>query len=339
MSLASNLLSLTSRIATEFKAIRTLISGTGTGNISGLTTADKTSLVAAINEVKASSAGAPPDATTTVKGIVELATDAEAIAADSTRAVTGSNVAAVFADRIDTNVALGSSNVKVPSQAAVKAYADGLIAANDAWVVKGVIDASTNPNYPAASAGHTYRISVAGKIGGASGVDVEAGDIILALVDGSAAGNQATVGANWTVIQSNITGAVTGPATSVNGNLASFSGTGGKIIADSGYAVDNDGALAANSSTRLPTQSAVRAYAQPLDTDLSALAALVSAANKVPYATGAGTWALADFTAAGRSVVGAADAAAQRAVLSVYSQSEVGDPNTDFVAAFNTALA
>jgi hypothetical protein len=39
---------------------------------------------------------------------------------------------------------------------------------------------------------------------------------------------------------------------------------------------------------------------QPLDTDLTAIAALTSAADKVPYSTGAGTWALADFTATGR---------------------------------------
>jgi hypothetical protein len=77
MSLATNVTDLATRIGTEFKTIRTLISGSGTGNISGLTTTDKTSLVAAINEVKAGSAGSPADASETVKGIAELATTAE----------------------------------------------------------------------------------------------------------------------------------------------------------------------------------------------------------------------------------------------------------------------
>lgn len=54
---------------------------------------------------------------------------------------------------------------------------------------------------------------------------------------------------------------------------------------------------------------------QPLDTDLTAIAALTSAANKIAYATGAGTWALADFTAAGRALMDDADAAAQRTTL------------------------
>lgn len=81
---------------------------------------------------------------------------------------------------------------------------DNLIASADAMVFKGVIDCSANPNYPAADAGWTYKVSVAGKIGGASGDDVEVGDVLICAVDATSAGTKAAVGANWTIIQANI---------------------------------------------------------------------------------------------------------------------------------------
>lgn len=78
---------------------------------------------------------------------------------------------------------------------------------------------------------------------------------------------------------------------------------------------------------------------QPLDADLTSIAGLVSAADKLPYSTGAQAWALTPFTAAGRALVDDADAAAQRTTLSVYSQTEIGNPDTDLVALYTTAKA
>lgn len=145
---------------------------------------------------------------------------------------------------LDTDGTLAAnSDSKVATQKAVKTYADQLIAANDAMVFKGVVDCSANPNYPAADRGHTYKVSVAGKIGGASGTNVEAGDLLLCITDGTSAGNQATVGSAWSIAQTNIDGAVTGPASSTSGNFASYNGTGGKIIQDSGYAVASFGLI------------------------------------------------------------------------------------------------
>lgn len=57
------------------------------------------------------------------------------------------------------------------------------------------------------------------------------------------------------------------------------------------------------------------ADAQPLDATLTALAGLATAADRLPYATGADTFALATFTAFGRSLLDDADAPTARATL------------------------
>jgi hypothetical protein len=69
--------------------------------------------------------------------------------------------------------------------------------------------------------------------------------------------------------------------------------------------------------------AAIGSTVQAFDTDLTAVAALTSAANKVPYATGAGTWALADFSAAGRALVDDASAAAQLTTLGIPAEPAV----------------
>jgi len=72
-----------------------------------------------------------------------------------------------------------------------------------ATVLKGSLDASTNPNYPVALAGDTYLITVAGKVGGGSGKTVEIGDSVVALIS-NAGGTEAGVGTSWVVLQGNV---------------------------------------------------------------------------------------------------------------------------------------
>lgn len=299
MSLQTRIGDLITAIGTDYKQLRTWMTGSSTGDLTGLTTTAKSSLVAAINETKAGNSGSPPDSSETVKGIAELATQTEVnTGTDDLRIVTPlkfqtrlaayaqpldtdlTSIAALtttsygraflsLADQaalqallgLDTDTTLAANlDTKIATQKAVKAYVDNHLDANNAFQYKGVQDCSANPNYPAASAGWVYKVSVAGKIGGASGINVEVGDTLICTVDGSASGTQASVGANWIILQTNIDGAMIGPASSTAGDIPTFSGTTGKVVQDSGVQVSTDGTLATNNNTKVPTEGAIRTY-------------------------------------------------------------------------------
>lgn len=116
----------------------------------------------------------------------------------------------------------GSGNT-ITSTYATKTELNNLIAAQDAMVFKGTID--SNSDIPAThNAGWTYKITTAGTY---AGMTCEVGDLLICITDGTSANN-----AHWTVVQTNIDGAVTGPTTGTvqENTLAVFSNISGRVI-------------------------------------------------------------------------------------------------------------
>lgn len=97
--------------------------------------------------------------------------------------------------------------------------------------------------------------------------------------------------------------------------LATFTAFGRSLV-------DDADAAAARSTLGLGTAATSASTAfQPADTELTALAGLTSAADRLPYFTGSGTASLATFSAFGRSLVDDADAAAARTTLALGSMA------------------
>jgi hypothetical protein len=108
------------------------------------------------------------------------------------------------ASYLDTDGTLAAnSDAKIASQKATKTYVD--TAVTGLLDFKGATDCSTLPNYPPASKGDAYVVSVVGKIGGASGKAVDTGDVFVASAD-NAGGTEAAVGTSWFVLEHNLQG-------------------------------------------------------------------------------------------------------------------------------------
>ena len=117
---------------------------------------------------------------------------------------------------------------------ATQKYVKDAFSGADALVYKGALAGGDTGDYgaltPAATKGDVYKVSAVGKI---DGVAVEVGDMLICNSDDTAAAtaeNYSTIAGKWDVIQVNIDGAVVGPASAVDGNIALFDGASGKLI-------------------------------------------------------------------------------------------------------------
>lgn len=96
---------------------------------------------------------------------------------------------------------------------------------------RGVVNSTSGLPTVNYKAGWLYSVQEAGTYAGNT---CEVGDLIICIKDyasGSAANS------DWAVLQANLDGAVTGPASSVAAHVVVFDGTSGKRIKDSGFTI------------------------------------------------------------------------------------------------------
>lgn len=146
------------------------------------------------------------------------------------------NTTGVIENGYSVQTTLASSSTAIPTAAAVVAAIDNKITAANAMIYKGTLGTDgTVTKVPANGykVGWTYKVITAGTY---AGIKCEVGDMLIAINNGPVSGTT-VVNADWTVVQANIDGAVTGPASATAGHIAVFGGATGKVIKDGTYTI------------------------------------------------------------------------------------------------------
>jgi hypothetical protein len=306
MSLQARLSDLITAIGTDVKQLRVWITGTAAGDLTGLTTTNKTSVVAAINEVKAGSAGAPPASSETVAGILEIATQTETnTGTDDARAVT-----------------------PLKFQTRLTAFAQPLSAnlTTLAGVVSGAFGRTLLGSADAAAAKASLGLAAVASSGSAS--DITTGTLPSSVIPPLAISQPFVVASQAAMLA----------LTAQRGDVAIRTDTGRSYIlsTDSPTTLADWLQLTAAGDV---TSVAGRTGAVTLTKTDVGLANVdnTSDVNK-PVSTAQATADALNLKIA-QNLADVANVVTARANLSVYSQAELGNPETDLVALYTAAKA
>jgi hypothetical protein len=306
MALQDRFSDLITVLGTDYKQFRTWITGSNSGDLTGLTTTDKSSLLAAINEVDAKPSDAPDAASETVAGIIEIATQSETDAGSlDNRSITPLKFQtrlAAFAQPLSsalttlagvTSGAFGRQlleTVDAPEARTALGLAAVATTGSASDITTGVLPASVIPplaiNEVFAVASQSEMLALTAERGDVAIRSDETRSYILAVDDPS-------VLANWKQL-------------TAGGDVTSVAGRTGSVV----LAKDDVGLGNVDNTTDAT---------KPVSSDQAAADALrmLKSAN------------LSDLTSLG----------AARTNLSVYSRAELGDPETDLAALYATAKA
>lgn len=340
MSLQTRLSDLITAVGTDYKQLRTWITGSSTGTLTGLQTTVKTDLISAINEARTTGgSGTPPSANETTAGVIEVGTQAEHTAGTSDTVATTplklQQKLTAWAQPLSTNLTSLAGVVSTAFGRTLLGSADAAAAKTALALTKTDVGLANVPNTDATLRANHTGTQAATTITGLSAVatsgsasDITTGTLPTSVMPPLAINETFTVAtqaamlaltaqrgdvAIRTDIGRSFILATDSPTTladwkqlTAGGDVASVAGRTGAVVltkTDVGLAnVDN------TSDANKPVSTA-QATADALN--------LKIAAN------------LSDL----------ANAATARTNLSVYSQAEIGNPETDLVAAYTTAKA